>query len=37
MTLSRRFFKRANHVDFACNTLKYRLINDITREDHGLV
>ena len=36
MTLS-RLVSRANHVDFACDTNKYPLINDITREDHGLV
>ena len=29
--------RRANRVDFACNTFKYPKINDITREDHGLV
>ena len=30
--------RRANHVDFACDTFKYpSIINDITREDHGLV
>ena len=37
MILSRRLVRRANHVDFACNTFKYPSINDITREDHGLV
>ena len=36
MTLS-RLVRRANHVDFACDTLKYSSINDITRGDHGLV
>ena len=25
------------HVDFACDIFKYPSINDITREDHGLV
>ena len=35
VTLS-RLAKRANHVDFACDTFKYPPINDITR-DHGLV
>ena len=35
MTLS-RLVRRANHVDFACDTFKYPPINDITR-DHGLV
>ena len=34
MTLSRRLVRRANHVDFACNTFKYPSINDITRENH---
>ena len=29
--------RRANHVDFTCNIFKYLPINDITREDHGLV
>ena len=29
--------RRANHVDYACDTFKYPLFNDITREDHGLV
>ena len=32
-----RLVRRANHVDFACGTYKYPSINDITREDHGLV
>ena len=32
-----RLVRRANHVDFACDTFKYQSINDITREDHGLV
>ena len=36
VTLSRRLVRRANHVDFACNTFKYPSINDISREDHGL-
>ena len=27
----------SNHVDFACDTYKYPSINDITREDSGLV
>ena len=36
VTLS-RLVRRANHVDFACDTFKYPSINDITREDHGLV
>ena len=36
VTLS-RLVRRANHVDFACCTYKYPPINDITREDHGLV
>ena len=35
VTLS-RLVRRANHVDFACDTFKYPPINDITR-DHGLV
>ena len=35
VTLS-RLVRRANHVDFACDTFKYPSINDITR-DHGLV
>ena len=29
--------RHANHVDFAFDTFKYPSINDITREDHGLV
>ena len=37
MTLSRRLVRRANHVDFACATFNYLLINDFTREDHGLI
>ena len=36
VTLS-RLVRRVNHVDFACDTYKYPSINDITREDHGLV
>ena len=36
MTLSFHV-RRANRVDFACDTYKYPSINDITREDHGLV
>ena len=36
VTLS-RLIRRANRVDFACGTYKYPSINDITREDHGLV
>ena len=36
MTMS-RLVRRANHVDFACDTFKYPSINDVTREDHGLV
>ena len=36
VTLS-RLVRRANHVDFACDTYKYPSINDITREAHGLV
>ena len=36
VTLS-RLFRPANYVDFACDTFKYPKINDITREDHGLV
>ena len=32
-----RLVSCANHVDFACDTYKYPSINDITREDHGLV
>ena len=36
VTLS-RLVRRANHVDFACDTYKYPSINDITREYHGLV
>ena len=34
VTLS-RFVRRANYLDFACDTFKYPLINDITR-DNGL-
>ena len=30
-----RLVRRANHVDFTCDT--YPSINDITREDHGLL
>ena len=29
--------RRANHVDFVCDTYKYPSINIITREDHDLV
>ena len=36
MTLS-PLVRRANHVDFACDTYKYPSIIDVTREDHGLV
>ena len=36
VTLS-RLVRRANRVDFAFCTYKYPPINDITREDHGLV
>ena len=36
VTLS-RLVRRKNYVDFACGTFKYSSINDITREDHGLV
>ena len=36
VTLS-RLVRRVNHVDFACVTYKYPSINDITREDHGLL
>ena len=36
VTLS-RLVRRANHVDFACGTFKYPSINDITREDLGLL
>ena len=36
VTLS-RLVRRANLVDFACDTYKYPSFNDITREDHGLV
>ena len=36
MTLP-RLVRRANHVEFSCDTYKYLSINDITREDHGLV
>ena len=32
-----RVVRRANHVDFACDTYKYLINNDITREDHGMV
>ena len=28
-----RLVRRANHVDFACDTFKNPSINDITRED----
>ena len=35
VTLSRCLVRRANHVDFACDTFQYPSINDITREDHG--
>ena len=37
VTLSRCLVRRINQVDFACDTSKYPSINDITREDHGLV
>ena len=37
MTLCRRLVRRANQVEFAFNTIKYQSINNITREDHGLV
>ena len=36
VTLS-RLVRRANHVDFTCDTFKYPSNNDISREDHGLV
>ena len=38
VTLS-RLVRRANHVDFACDTFKYLSINGITslREYHGLI
>ena len=36
VTLS-RFVRRANNVDFACDTFKHQSIYGITREDHGLV
>ena len=36
VTLS-RLVRRANYVDFACDTCKYPSINYITREDHWLV
>ena len=36
VTLS-RLVRRAYHVDFACDIYKYPSINDITREDYGLV
>ena len=36
MTLS-RLVRGVNHVNFVCDTYKYPSINDITREDHGLV
>ena len=36
VTLS-RLVRCANHVDFACDTFKYTPIDEITREDHGLV
>ena len=32
-----RLVRRANHIDFACVTYEYPSVNDITREDHGLV
>ena len=35
--LSRCLVRRANHVDFACDTFKYPSINDITREYHCFV
>ena len=37
MTLSRRLVRRINRVDFSCGTFEYLSINDIIREDHGLV
>ena len=36
ITLS-RLVRRANHIDFACDTYKYPFVNDIAREDHDLV
>ena len=36
VTLS-RLVRHTNHVDFARATYEYSSINDITREDHGLV
>ena len=32
-----RLVRRANHVEFACDTYKYPSFYNITREDHGLV
>ena len=32
-----RLVRRANHIDFACDTYKYPSVNDIAREDHDLV
>ena len=32
-----RLVRRANHVDFACVICKYPSINDVIREDHGLL
>ena len=32
-----RLVRRANHVDFTCDTYKYPSINEVAREDHGLV
>ena len=32
-----RLVRRANRIDFACDTYKYPSVNDIAREDHGLV
>ena len=36
VTLS-RLVRRANHIDFSCDTYKYPSVNDIAREDHGFV
>ena len=36
MTLS-GLDRRANHVDFVCDTYEYPSINNIAREDHDLV
>ena len=32
-----RLVRRANRIEFACDSYKYPSINDITREDHDLV